>query len=123
MNTAKLYAVLALALLLIGVVFFIFRQGGSAPRAEAKVAKTEVKMVTASVEVSKATAEKVDIQGAEVRQRAVTAKETIHEAIARDPAGVDPTADAAIVREAEQAYAAALRAACRVQRTSDCPSP
>lgn len=127
MQTARLYVLLGLLLVVAGSAFFIFHKGGSAPRAELKVAKAEtraaqaeVQAVAASVKVSQDTAAQVDVQGAEVRQKAAAAKETIHEAISRDPAGTDPAGDAAVVREAEQAYDAAIRAACRVQRENSC---
>ena len=112
----RLTALLAL-LLAAGVMLGLaYCTGGSEPRKEAKAAKKEVAAVTKSAQISRETAERVDKQGAEVRQQAARAKEVIDEVIRT---GLSD-ADLYVMREADKAHAATVRARCRVQSTSEC---
>ena len=110
----RILALLVLLALLIGLAYC---KGGSTPRKEAREARKETAAVVRSAEVSAGTAQGVDREGAAVRSRAVAADKVIEDAT-RTPA--DPAADARILREVDEAYAATVRARCRVQRTSDC---
>lgn len=111
----RLYLLLALILgvgLLLGLTYCT---GGSQSRGEAKAVKAENKRVAKSVQISRDAAERVDRQGAQVRERAKRAEESIDEAIRIG--GAEPSAaDLYVMREADKAYRAALCANRRVQR-------
>ena len=119
--TPRTYALLALllALALFGGCNYFKGRSDVAAKVENKALRAESKAVAASAEISTSTATATDIRGHETRTRTALAVEAIH-ATAADP---DPAGDAAIVRVAQEAHERAIRAACRVQRTSDCPAP
>ncbi len=112
-----IYLIVALVLLLIGGCLYI--KGGAKPRAEAKAAKAEIKAVGESNKISRDTQTNVEQQGAETRERTQQAQEDIRERIQADPV-VSGSADPDILRIAQEAHQRAIRAACRVQRTSRC---
>lgn len=125
-RTMLVAAIVVLALI---ACLCIYHLGGEAPREELEAAHDQIEALTDvaetvadSNEISRQTAARVDVTGAETRQRATQARERIIERVEADPvpAGdVDPV----VLHEAGEAYAAAVRAACRVQRTDDCPAP
>jgi hypothetical protein len=108
-------AVLAVLLCIGG---WLYWKGGDGERA----AKQENKEVAASTEVSRKTAANVDKAGAETRTATEAARGRIRERIESEPVPVGP-ADVDLLRVAVEAHDRAIRAACRVQRTSDCPAP
>ncbi|MDI9240751.1 hypothetical protein QLQ15_17750 [Lysobacter sp. LF1] len=131
---AKAIAVIALVVLLLVAAVTLYRSGGSEPRAEVRELKTQAKAVAASVEISRTTAEKVEVQGAETRQQTAAAQEKIHARIANVPRPARPAsadvpgdldggADPVVLHLAREAHHRAICATCRVQRTSDCPPP
>ena len=123
-------AFLAAALLAaIAVYAYVYHQGGDAPRIELKASREEIQVraqhaeaVAGSNEVSRDTAARVETTGAEIRQRAAEARERIIERVEAEPVPAG-AADPAILHEAREAYAASIRATCRVQRTRDCLAP
>lgn len=128
MRAALLVAGLALALLAYGCVH---RHGGQSPRAELEAARSDVqglqeraKAVDQSVENSRDTATRIDVAGAQMRQHATQARDRILERIQVEPVPVGSSSpDPIVMHEVRQAYTAAIRAACRVQRTDDCAAP
>lgn len=112
-----LYLALGIALLVLGSCLWI--KGGSKPRAALKVAKVEAKAVAKSNKISVETQTRVEVQGAEVRDRTSAAQEVVRDRIREVPMPVGP-ADADLLRVATEAHDRALRAACRVQRTDGC---
>ncbi|HEY5805058.1 MAG TPA: hypothetical protein VIT90_15330 [Lysobacter sp.] len=111
-----LLVVLLLAFIGLGLTYC---KGGSKGRSDVATLRTEAKATAVSTDISRDTAGRVDVQGAETRERTRAAQETIRERIEAAPrpaAGADP----AILRVAQEAHVRAIRAACRVQRTSDC---
>ncbi|WP_427852916.1 hypothetical protein [Stenotrophomonas acidaminiphila] len=118
--TPRAYALLGLLLVLLAFGGCNYLKGRTdvAAKAENRAMKAEAKATAASVQISAGTATTIDTRGHETRTRTAQAVEAIH-ATAADP---DPAADAAVLRIAEEAHARALRAACRVQRTRDCPA-
>lgn len=116
----RLYLLLAL-IVAVGCLFGLaYCKGGSEPRKELKAARAETQAVTESATVSRDTAEQVDRQGAAVRERASRANEAINEAITAGDLGA---ADLVVMREADEAYRAALCAHRRVQREGDGTDP
>lgn len=119
--TPRAYGLLGVLLVLLafGGCNYLKGRADVAAKVENRAMKAEAKATAASVQISAGTATTIDTRGHETRTRTAQAVEAIH-ATAADP---DPAADAAVLRIAEEAYARALRAACRVQRTRDCPAP
>lgn len=119
---SRVYLLLALVVA-IGCLFGLaYCKGGSEPRKALKAARKETAAVAESAQISRDTAERVDKQGAAVRERASRAEEVIDEAAKRDATGGADTGvlPADVLREIDEAYAATVRARCRVQRTDDC---
>ena len=108
-----IYLVALAVLLCIGG--WLYWKGGDGERA----AKKENREVGESNEISRDTAGRVDKAGAETRTATETARGRIRERIETDPRAAGP-ADADLLRIAMEAHDRAIRAACRVQRTSDC---
>lgn len=113
---------LSILVLLLCVSGWMYWRGGSAQKAEVRALRAEATATAASVEISTETATKVDTQAHETRQRTAQAIETIRHEIEAAPVAAGP-ADLVGLRIAQEAYDRAIRASCRVQRTSDCPSP
>ncbi|QDY47311.1 hypothetical protein [Stenotrophomonas maltophilia] len=86
--------------------------------AENKALRAQVRATSTSVQISRDTAAAVDLEAHETRERTAKAVEAIH-ATSSDS---DPAAAADVLRIAREAHDRAIRAACRVQRTSDCPA-
>ncbi|KAK6697393.1 hypothetical protein SNK04_014145 [Fusarium graminearum] len=82
-----------------------------------KSLRADVKATSTSVQISRDTADAVDLDTHETRERTVKAVEAINATAAYS----DPDSTAHVLRMAREAHDRALRAACRVQRTSDCP--
>lgn len=119
--TPRAYGLLGVLLVLLafGGCNYLKGRTDAATKAENRAMKAEAKATAASVQISTGTATTIDTRGHETRTRTAQAVEAIH-ATAADP---DPAADAAVLRIAEEAHDRAIRAACRVQRTSDCTAP
>lgn len=113
----RTYALLAILLIVLGVGGWLYFKGGDGERA----AKQENKEVAESNKVSRETAGNVDKAGAETRAANEAARGRIRERIESDP-GASGAADPDLLRIAMEAHDRAVRAACRVQRTSDCPA-
>lgn len=111
----RVYAYLAILLVVVGVGGWLYWKGGDGERA----AKNEIQAVANSGQVSRDTATNVDKAGAETRAATEGARGRIRERIESEPAAGGP-ADADILRVAQEAHQRAIRSACRVQRTSDC---
>ncbi len=120
--TIKQALYLALAIVVLAIGGCLYFKGGAKPRAEAKAAKAEIKAVGESNKISRDTQTSVEQQGAETRERTQQAQEDIRERIQADPV-VSGSADPDILRIAQEAHQRAIRAACRVQRTSRCGDP
>lgn len=116
--TPRAYGLLGVLLVLLAFGGCNYLKGRTdvATKAQNRAMKAEAKATAASVQISAGTAATIEARGHETRTRTAKAVEAIH-ATAADP---DPAADAAVLRIAEEAHARALRATCRVQRTSDC---
>lgn len=87
---------------------------------ENKALKADAKATDKSVGISRATERRVDQQGAETREQARRDAEALDDDARANP-GDDAPADDDGMRVAQDAYDRAIRAACRVQRTSGCP--
>ena len=113
---------LCLLVVLLSAGGWLYWKGGrdKGAKVEIKALKQEVKDVGASNATSRDTQRRVDVQGAETRDRTSKAQEAIRDRIQASPVADGP-ADADILRLATEAYQRAIRAACRVQRTSGCP--
>ena len=112
---------IALMLAVLSLAGWLYWKGGhdKGLKVENKALKAEVKDVAESNETSRETQKRVDVQGAETRDRTQEAREAIRDRIQADPRPAD-RADADILRIATEAYQRAIRASCRVQRTSGC---
>ncbi len=117
--TIKQMLYVALAIVIVAIGGCLYFKGGSKSRAVAKTAKAEIKAVGESNKISRDTQANVEQQGADTRDRTQQAQEGIRERIQADPV-VSGSADPDILRIAQEAHQRALRAACRVQRTSRC---
>lgn len=109
---------MVVVLLSIGGCYYLKGRADAATSADNKALQAQVKAANASAQVSRDTAAAVDLEAHETRERTAKAVEAIH-ATAANP---DPAGDTDVLRIAEEAHHRAIRAACRVQRTSDCPA-
>lgn len=109
---------MVVVLLSIGGCYYLKGRTDAATSAENKALQAQVRATSTSVQISRDTAAAVDLEAHETRERTAKAVEAIH-ATSSDP---DPAAAADVLRIAREAHDRAIRAACRVQRTSDCPA-
>lgn len=118
--TPKNYVQMAIAVVLlsIGGCYYLKGRDDAATKFENTALRDNARASAASVQISNTTAAAVDTEGYETRSRTAAAVEAIN-ARSSDP---DPAATAHILRLAEEAHDRAVRAACRVQRTGDCPA-
>lgn len=118
--TPKNYVQMAIVMVLlsIGGCYYLKGRGDAATKIENTALRGTVQATSASVQISNKTAAAVDTEGYETRSRTAAAVEAIH-ARSSDP---DPSATADVLRLAKEAHDRAVRAACRVQRTGDCPA-
>ncbi|HHC8921431.1 TPA: hypothetical protein ACN3MR_002899 [Stenotrophomonas maltophilia] len=105
-------------LLSIGGCYYLKGRSDTATTIENRELRASAKATSESVQISRETASAIDLEAHETRERTAKAVEAIH-ATATHP---DPDSAAAVLRIAQEAHARAIRAACRVQRTSDCPA-
>ena len=112
------YLALLVVLASIGGCYYLKGHADASTSAENTALRAGAKATAASVQISNTTAAAVDSEGYETRSRTASAVEAIH-ASSSHP---DPAATADVLRLAEEAHNRAVRAACRVQRTGDCPA-
>lgn len=117
--SGRLSLLLGLLVLALAVLGLTYCQGGKGARGEVRELKAEAKATDASVETSRQAAEAVDMAGADTRHRTEQARGKIRERIEADPRPAG-RADPDVLRPAREAYERSVRAACGVQRTSDC---
>ena len=122
MTIRQIVSLCVLAVLL-AIGGWLYWKGGhdKAAKIENKALHQEAKDVAASNATSRDTQRRVDVEGAQTRDRTQEAQEAIRDRIQARPVADGP-ADPDILRIASEAYQRALRAACRVQRTSGCPA-
>lgn len=109
---------LGLIVLLAGAGW-VYWKGGKEPRQEVKALTQAAKDTAKSNEVSRSTQERIGIEGYETQRQSDQRVGRVQDRIAATPdAG---QLDAGILRESREAWEAAVRSACRLQRTSDCP--
>lgn len=109
---------MVVVLLSIGGCYYLKGRTDASTSAENKALQAQARATSTSVQISRDTAAAVDLEAHETRERTAKAVEAIH-ATSSDP---DPAAATDILRIAREAHDRAIRAACRVQRTSDCPA-
>ena len=121
MTTLRIYIAAALLAVLLAIGGWLYWKGGhdKAAKIENKALHQEAKDVAASNATSRDTQRRVDVEGAQTRDRTQEAQEAIRDRIQARPVADGP-ADPDVLRIATEAYQRALRAACRVQRTSGC---
>lgn len=119
--TPKNYVQMAIAVVLlsIGGCYYLKGRTDATTTADNTALRATAEATSASVQISNTTAAAVDTEGYETRSRTAKAVEAIH---ARS-SDSDSSADTDVLRLAQEAHDRAIRAACRVQRTSDCPAP
>lgn len=118
--TPKNYVQMAVAVVLlsIGGCYYLKGRDDASTKIENTALRDSARATAASVQISNTTAAAVDTEGYETRSRTAAAVEAIH-ARSSDP---DPSATADVLRLAQEAHDRAIRSACRVQRTGDCPA-
>lgn len=109
---------MVVVLLSIGGCIYLKGRKDSSTADTNKALQAQVRATSSSVQISRDTSAAVDLEAHETRERTAKAVEAIH-ATSSDP---DPAAAADVLRIAREAHDRAIRAACRVQRTSDCPA-
>ncbi|WP_312252715.1 hypothetical protein [Stenotrophomonas sp.] len=109
---------MVVVLLSIGGCYYLKGRTDAATSAENKALQAQVRATSDSVQISRGTSTAVDLEAHETRERTAKAVEAIH-ATAAHP---DPASSNDVLRIAREAHERAIRAACRVQRTSDCPA-
>lgn len=114
----SLQLALVVVLVSIGGCYYLKGRGDNATATENTVLRSAARATAESVQISNATAVAVDKDGYESRTRTAAAVEAIHASSAHP----DSAADADVLRLAQEAHDRAIRSACRVQRTGDCPS-
>ena len=105
---------------LVSIAALLYWRGGSESREEVRELKTDAKATAKSNEISRSTQQQIETEGYETQRQAQERVGRVQERIAASPGGSHLDAD--ILRESREAWAAAVRSACRVQRTSDCPA-
>jgi hypothetical protein len=115
---------LALLVACLTLAGWLYWKGGHDEKVggENKALKSDAKATGKSNKISRETQGRVEQQGAETREQARRDAEALDED-ARANSGDDAPADDDGMRVAQDAYDRAIRAACRVQRTSGCPDP
>lgn len=107
------------AAIVVACAGLLFYMGGSKPREEAKELRAENRAVSESNEISRSTQRRTETEGYETQRQAQERAARVQERIAASPDSSHLDAD--ILRESREAWAAAIRSSCRVQRTVDCP--
>lgn len=114
----SLQLALVVVLVSIGGCYYLKGRGDNATATENATLRADARGTAASVQISSATAAAIDVEAHDTRTRTAAAVEAIN----ATPAHSDPAATADVLRLAREAHDRAIRAACRVQRTSDCPA-
>lgn len=109
---------MVVVLLSIGGCYYLKGRTDADTSAENKALQAQVRATSTSVQISRDTAAAVDLEAHETRERTAKAVEAIHATDAHP----DPSSTDDVLRIAREAHERAIRAACRVQRTSDCPA-
>ncbi len=104
---------------LVSIAALLYWRGGSEAREEVRELKTDARATAKSNEISRSTQQQIETEGYETQRQAQERVARVQERIAASPDSSQLDAD--ILRESREAWAAAIAAACRVQRTSDCP--
>lgn len=104
--------------ILVTIAGLLWWKGGSAPRQEARELRGEAKATAKSNEISRSTQQQIETEGYETQRQGERRAARVQERIAASPDSSQLDAD--ILRESREAWDAAIRSACRVQRTSDC---
>ncbi|MGH8037087.1 MAG: hypothetical protein ACREPD_05030 [Stenotrophomonas sp.] len=118
--TPRQYVQMAMVVVLLsmGGCYYLKGRTDAATSHENKALQAQVRATGESVQISRDTAAAIDLDAHETRERTAKAVEAIH-ATAAHPA---PSSADDVLRIAREAHDRAIRAACRVQRTSDCPA-
>lgn len=98
----------------------LYWRGGSKPREEVRELKAESKATAKSNEISRSTQQQIETEGYETQRQGERRAARVQERISASPDSSQLDAD--ILRESREAWDAAIRSACRVRRTSDCPA-
>lgn len=109
---------LVVVLVSIGGCYYLKGRDDATTSTQNAALRADAKATSTSVQISSATAGTVDLTGYETRTRTADAVEAIH----ATPTSPDPAATTDVLRIAREAHDRAIRAACRVQRTGDCPA-
>lgn len=119
MSFLREYGRLILLLIVLAVVAFIYWKGqhDADTKHENKALRADNRAVSKSNKISRATQDRVGREGAATREQNDRDQRALDNATDTGAAGA---ADDPGVRVAEEAYERAIRAACRVQRTSAC---
>ncbi|QQM14841.1 hypothetical protein [Stenotrophomonas phage BUCT555] len=130
MQAKAALAVLAIGVLCVGLLSVrACTRAGAVEDVSAKVQKQQISVTGQAIEISNKTEMRVQVEQFETTKATQARLEKIDEKIAaqpvvpRDPFGVVLVNDSDlddVMRIVQDAEAAAARAACRVQRTSDC---
>lgn len=112
------YLALLVVLVSIGGCYYLKGRDDASTKIENTALRAGARATSASVQISNTTATAVDTDGYETRTRTAAAVEAIHASSSHS----DTAADADVLRLAQEAHDRAIRAACRVQRTGDCPA-
>jgi len=115
----SLQLALVVVLVSIGGCYYLKGRGDNATSTENTALRADARATAASVQISSATAAEVDLESHDTRTRTAAAVEAINP----PPVHSDPAATADVLRLAREAHDRAIRSACRVQRTGDCPAP
>lgn len=106
--------------ILVTIAALLFWRGGSASRGEARELKSEVRATAKSNDISRSTQRQIETEGYETQRQAEQRVARVQERIAASPDSSQLDAD--ILRESREAWDAAIRSACRLRRTFDCPA-
>ena len=111
--------------ILVTIAGLLYWRGGSGAREESRELRSEVKATEKSNEISRGTQQRIGTEQHEVQRKSESRVSVVQDRIDSRPG--DSQLDADVLHESREAWAAAIRSSCRVQRTSDCaeaePSP
>lgn len=106
--------------ILVTIAGLLWWKGGSAPREEARELRGDAKATAKSNEISRSTQQQIETEGYETQRQGERRAARVQERISASPDSSQLDAD--ILRESREAWDAAIRSACRVRRTNDCPA-
>ncbi|MFL9582376.1 hypothetical protein [Stenotrophomonas sp. AB1(2024)] len=105
---------------LVSIAALLYWRGGSEAREEVRELTTDARATAKSNEISRSTQQRIETEGYETQRQAQERVARVQERIAASPDSSHLDAD--ILRESREAWAAAIRSACRLRRTFDCPA-